>query len=264
MGSATSQALAGARAALAGLGGKDGLATGGQLFEAARVIGDSAQLRSALADSSADPAAKAALVGKVFGSLGAAPKQLLASIAASRWSTQDDLIAGIEEIGIRAIAGSAKAGVSIVDELFAFRSAVDSDAELELAVGSKLGSPDAKAALVSSLLTGKASAETVVIVEQLVRQPRGRRIGQLLSGAASIVADESGLALATVITAAPLTAAQHDRLRAGLAKSYGRDLKLHHVIDPSIIGGVRVQVGDDVIDGSVATRLTDLRLQLAG
>lgn len=264
MGSATSQALAGARAALAGLGGKDGLATGAQLFEAVRVIGDSAQLRGALADSAADPAAKAALVAKVFGSLGAPAKKLLASITASRWSTPDDLLAGIEEIGIRAVAGSVKDGVSIVDELFAFRTAVGSDAELELAVGSKLGSPQAKAALVHSLLSKKASEQTVTIVEQLVRQPRGRRIGQLLSGAASIVADEAGFAVATVITAAPLTAAQLDRLRAGLAKSYGRDLKLNVRLDPSIIGGVRVQVGDDVIDGSVATRLTDLRLQLAG
>ena len=264
MGSATSQALAGARAALAGLGGKDGLATGEQLFEAVRVIGDSAQLRSALADSSADPAAKQALVATVFASLGASAKSLLTSIAASRWSTQDDLLAGIEEIGIRAIAGSAKSGVSIVDERMAFQAAVDSDAELELAVGSKLGSPDAKGALVASLLSKKASAQTVAIVDQLVRQPRGRRIGQLLSTAADIVADEAGLAVATVVTAAPLSAAQLERLRAGLAKSYGRDLKLNHVIDPAIIGGVRVQVGDDVIDGSVSTRLTDLRLQLAG
>lgn len=264
MGSATSQALAGAREALAGLGGKDGLATGEQLFEAVRVVGDSTQLRGALADSSADPAAKEALVATVFASLDAPAKAMLTSIAVSRWSTQDDLLAGIEEIGIRAIAASAKSGVSIVDELMAFQAAVDSDAELELAVGSKLGSPDAKGVLVGSLLSKKASQQTVAIIDQLVRQPRGRRIGQLLSTAADIVADEAGLAVATVITASPLTTAQLDRLRAGLAKSYGRDLKLNVRLDPSIIGGVRVQVGDEVIDGTVATRLADLRLQLAG
>ncbi len=66
-----------------------------------------------------------------------------------------------------------------------------------------------------------------------------------------------------MITAAPITPAQLDRLRASLAKSYGRDLEINQVIDPSIIGGIRVQIGDDVIDGSVSTRINDLRLQLA-
>ncbi len=147
----------------------------------------------------------------------------------------------------------------------AFQTAVDSDAELELAVGSKLGSPDAKGRRSSARCCRRRRVpQTVAIIDQLVRQPRGRRIGQLLSTAADIVADEAGLAVATVITASPLTTAQLDRLRAGLAKSYGRDLKLNVRLDPSIIGGVRVQVGDEVIDGTVATRLADLRLQLAG
>lgn len=264
MGSATREALSAARAALAADGGTDGLATGEQLFEAARVIGDSAQLRNALADPAADPAAKTALVGTVFSSLSAPAKKALSAIVGSRWSTQDDLLAGIEEIGIRAVASSAPEGTSIDDELFTFGTAVSSDAELELAVGSKLGSAAAKSALVTKLLKGKASAQTLAIVDHVVQQPRGRRIGELLRHAASIVADEAGLAVATVTTATPLSQAHLERLRAGLAKTYGRDLTLNEVVDPSIIGGVRVQIGDDVIDGSIASRLNDLRLQLVG
>jgi len=263
MGSATSQALAGARAALAGLGGKDGLATGGQLFEAVRVIGDSAQLRGALADSAADAQAKAALVAEVFASLGSPARQLLASIVASRWSTQDELLAGIEEIGIRAVAGSAAKGTSIEEELFSFGAAVTSNAELELAVGSKLGTASAKSSLVTALLTGKASAQTLAIIDHLVQQPRGRRIGGLIRYAAAIVADAAGLTVATVISAVPLSAAQQKRLVAGLSASRGRDIQLNLVIDPTVVGGLRVQIGDDVIDGSISTRLTELRLQLA-
>jgi F-type H+-transporting ATPase subunit delta len=264
MGSATRVALASARDALAKVSGKDALAAGTQLFEAARVIGGSAQLRAVLADPSVAAQDKAAVIGSVFSAIGEPARALLGEIAASRWSTQDDLLAGIEEVGIRAVASSAKAADSVESELFAFGAAVSSDPELELAVGSKLGSPAAKSALVTKLLAGKASPQTVAIVDHLVQQPRGRRIGELVRTAASLVADEAGLAVATVITAAPLSDAQLDRLRAGLAKSYGRDLKLNLVIDPTIIGGVRVQIGDDVIDGSVATRINDLRLQLAG
>lgn len=264
MGSATREALAAARQTLGAAGGKDGLTTGGQLFEAARVIGDSAQLRSALADPSAPADDKTKVIAAIFGGIGAPARSLLSAIVGERWSSQDDLLAGIEEIAIRAIAASAAKGASIVDELFAFGTAVSSDAGLELAVGSKLGSPAAKSALVHALLGSKASAQTAAILDHLVQQPRGRRIAELLRTASSIVADQDGLSIATVSAAVALSPAQLDRLRAGLSKTYGRDLMLNLVVDPAIIGGLRVQVGDDVIDGSVATRLTQLRLQLAG
>jgi len=262
MGSATREALASAKTALAALASKDALTAGTELFQAGRVIGSSAQLRTTLADPSADAADKAAVVNALFSSLSAPTRALLSSITASRWSSQDDLLAGIEEVGIRAIAASAPGG-SIEAELFTFGKAVASDAGLELAVGSKLGSSESKSALVSALLGGKASAQTLAIVDHLVQQPRGRRINELIRHAASIVADEANLAVATITTAAPLSAAQLERLRVGLAKSHGRDLKLNLVIDPQVLGGIRVQIGDDVIDGSVSTRLTDLRLRLA-
>lgn len=262
MGSATREALASAKTALASVSAKDGLATATQLFEAGRVIGDSAQLLSALADPAADATAKQSLIGTIFSGLGASAKAILGGITASRWSTQDDLLAGIEEIGIRAAALSAGKGVSIEEELFAFSAAVSSDAELELAVGSKLGTPAAKAGLVRALLA-KASPQTLAIVEHLVQQPRGRRIGGLIRQASAIVADQAGLSVATVVSAVPLSAAQLERLRAGLSKQHGRDLRINLRLDPSILGGLRVQIGDDVIDGSVSTRLTDLRIRLA-
>src|SRR6187402_3247865 len=120
MGSATREALAKAKDALGKLGGTDGLAIGEQLFEAGRVIGDSAQLRSALADPSTAAEDKAAVIGAVFSGIGAAARDLLAAVVGNRWSTQDDLLAGIEEIGIRAVAGSAGKDVAIEAELFAF------------------------------------------------------------------------------------------------------------------------------------------------
>ncbi|MET1043435.1 MAG: F0F1 ATP synthase subunit delta [Microbacteriaceae bacterium] len=263
MGSATREALAEASAKLSALSGVD-LATGEQLFAAGRALGESGQLRAALADPSADASSKQVLVARVFSQLSPATIELLQSIAAARWSNQDDLLAGVEEIAIRATARSAPATVNIVAELFAFGSAVTSDSELELAVGSKLGSPAAKAELVKRLMGAKASAHTVAILEHLVQQPRGRRIAELLRTASSIVADQAGTAVATVSTAVPLSSAQLERLRQGLAAQFKRALQINQVIDPSVLGGLRVQVGNDVIDGSIASKLNDLRLQLAG
>ena len=116
----------------------------------------------------------------------------------------------------------------------------------------------------TTLLSTKASPQTVAIVSHLVQQPRGRRIAALLRQAAGVVADEAGLAIATVTSATPLDAKQLDRIAAALGAARGTKLRVNHVIDSSIVGGLRVQLGDEVIDGSVATKLNDLRLQLAG
>ncbi|MBK4347495.1 F0F1 ATP synthase subunit delta [Lacisediminihabitans changchengi] len=272
MGSATREALSAARAELSALGTVT-LATAEELFSAGRIIGASSQLLTLLSESnggtgaqdSADDADKKAAVTAVFGpKFGEQTIRLLHSVVDHRWSSQDDLLAGIEELGLRAAAESAGKDVSIETELFAFATAVTSDPNLELAVGSKLGSSEAKVVLVTRLLEKKVSAQTLTIVRQLVQQPRGRRIGELLRTAATIVADQSGLAVATVTSAAPIATEQLARLQRGLATSYGREVKLNLVIDPTIIGGLRVQLGDDVIDGTVSRKLSDLRLQLAG
>lgn len=263
MGSATREALARSVSALADLGSKADLATAEDLFAAGRVVADSAQLRAVLSDPSADPAGKTALVKRVFASLSAPAVELLVSVASGRWSGQDDLLHAIEELGIRSIAASAPRNLDIAAELLAFGGAVTSDAQLELALRSKLAAPEAKAALAARLLDGKASAQTVAIVRQLVLQPRGRSIRESLRAAARIVAAQDGQTIATVVTARPLPAEQAERLRSSLAAKYG-ELKLNAVVDPTILGGLRVQIGDDVIDGSIASRLNELRLQLAG
>jgi F-type H+-transporting ATPase subunit delta len=265
MGSATREALAASRAALAAHAEWADLATGENLFDAGRVIGDSSQLLAALGDSSADASHKTALVRAVFGAtVTPAALELLLTVAAGRWSSHQDLLAGIEELALRVTAASAPQDLSIRSELFQFGAAVSSDAELELALTSKLGDPQAKVRLIEKLLAHKVSPQALVIVRHLVLQPRGRRIGELLTDAAAIVADQADSIIATVTAAAALQPGQLERLAATLSARYGRNVALNQVIDASVVGGLKVQIGDDVIDGSVATRLKDLRLQLAG
>ena len=198
MGSATRGALAGTRAALAELGRAD-LQVAEDLLAVGRVVGSSSQLRSALVDAEADAAQKRTLVESVFGGrISPDAVKLVNAAATRRWSTGDDFVAGLEDLGYRAAAVSAPEGLDIDAELFAFERAVASDAELELALGSKLSPLPSKLALVDRLLSGKASAQTLAIVRHLVEQPRGRRIGESLRHAASVVADQRGFDVATI------------------------------------------------------------------
>jgi F-type H+-transporting ATPase subunit delta len=167
MGSATREAIAAANAALAKQGTVD-LATGEQLLSAALVVNGSHELRAALADDTAKDSDRIGIVRALFGKYTKPAQAILEALATSRWSSEDDLVAGIEELGIRALASSAPRGLSIDDELFEFGVAVTSNSELELALGSKLGSVDGKIALVDALLKGKASEQTVAILKALL------------------------------------------------------------------------------------------------
>jgi F-type H+-transporting ATPase subunit delta len=263
MGSATRKALAGTHATLRALGRAE-LRVAEDLLSAGRVIGSSKQLRAALADGEADAAQKRTLVETVFGSkLTSDAVTLLTDLTTNRWSDSADLLEGIEDLGFQVAAESAN-DVAIDAELFTVQRAVASDSELELALGSKLSPTALKVQLVDRLLDGKASPQTVAIVSHLVQQPRGRRIGELLRHAAAVVAEQRGFEIATVTSATPLSDAQLERLVQGLEAQYGRTLRVNTIVDPAVIGGVRVQIGDDVIDGSVASRLSSLRQKLAG
>ena len=262
MGSATRESVSTAIAVLNAQAALD-LATGEQLLSAALTVEDSPHLRAALADDAADPADRKSIVHALFGSYTTPAQLVLDSLVSGRWSTSDDLVGGIEQLGIRALAASASKDVSITDELFAFSAAVSSNADLELALGSKLGAVEGRLSLLSRLLEGKVSTQTLAILRALITQPRGRRIAELVRYASTIVAEQSGSTIATITVAKPLEPAQIARLEKALAKQHGSSIRINEVVDPNILGGMRVQIGDEIIDGTVSNRITDLRLRLA-
>lgn len=262
MGSATTQALAATTAELASAKVGD-LDVSRELFAAAREIADSTQLSGALSSWGAPAAARGQVAATLFAGYSPTAVQLLTSAVSQRWSSTEDLIAGIEELAIRAAALGAPT-TDIEGELFQIARAVAANPELELALGSRLGDGAAKGALIETLLGGQASEATTLIASQLVRQPRERRVRALLTRAMTLVADQRGNTVATVRVAAPLDAPQRERLAAALSARYGTDITINVIVDPQVLGGVRVEIGDDVIDGAVSSRLTDLRQRLAG
>jgi F-type H+-transporting ATPase subunit delta len=79
-----------------------------------------------------------------------------------------------------------------------------------------------------------------------------------------VAATVQGEAVATVYVVQPLNDGERDRLAKVLAAQYGREVHLNEIVDPDVIGGIRVEIGDDVFDGTVSSRLDDARRKLAG
>ncbi|QIK62687.1 ATP synthase F1 subunit delta [Leucobacter viscericola] len=257
MGSASREALAKARASLQGRLSKT---AGSELLEAADRIAQAPALVAVLGDASATTESKTQLVERLFGSLSAGARGVLVAAVTEAWSNTDEFVAGVEELGLRA---EALTNAELPEELLAVADLVDRSHELQLSLGSKLIEAEGKVSLVQRLLAGKASASAISVVSHLAANPRGRRLDVALRQAARVAADQEGFELATVTVAAPLSAEQQERLARLLQQSAGRPVKVTTVIEPDLLGGVRIQLADDIIDGSVRARLDDLRQQLA-
>ena len=263
MGAQTNQSLAATKAFVAGARG-DAMALAEGLFAAALALSSSPPLRNQLADASLDVSLRQKLADKVFASLSTDVKALMSQSVELRWSRPEDLQMAFEDMGIRLAAQSAGDSADVVGELLAISTLVHGNAEVELGLGSKRAAASARSALMEKLVGTKVSSQAAAIAAHLVADPRGRKIGAMLNHAAEIVSDEHGMGLAVVHVSRALKPAQRSQIDALLVNRFGRAHYLAEQVDTSIVGGARIRVGDMIIDGSIATRLQDLRTKLAG
>ncbi len=103
-----------------------------------------------------------------------------------------------------------------------------------------------------------------VFVHTLAGEGDVHQLDGILSEFESLITRRSRYLLAHVRSAVPLTADERRQLEQQLARRFGSELQAEYEVDPSLIGGVVVRVGDQVIDGSLAGKLATLREQLSG
>ncbi|MCI2266547.1 F0F1 ATP synthase subunit delta [Sediminivirga luteola] len=242
--------------------------TGEQLLDAVSVLDSSAPLRRSLADTAVAAEAKTSLLDGLFGSrLGAEALGVLQAVAAKRWASAQEFVSGAEHLAVTALASAAREAGRLADteaQLFGFGATVTGSHELQRAFASHDAPAMAKRELANSLVAGKVSPEAVILIGQAAAHPRGRRVTQALEDYAGIVASLQSREVAEVTVAAALSAEQEQQLAARLAGVFGRELVLNVSVDPGVLGGVRVRVGDEVIDDTVAGRLTAVRRKIAG
>lgn len=244
-------------------GGADRSTLAQELFAVVGAVDDSVSLRRALADSSREAAEKQALVERLFtGKVGATTVDVVKAVAGQRWSSDRDLTDTLEAFAVEAVIATAEeAGRAgrVEDELFRFERIVAADRDLLTAVGSGPAPVESRVELVDRLLEGKAAEETVALVRQAVAHPRGRRFDRTVETYLDIIARRREQQTATVTSAVPLSDAERERLAAGLASVYGGAVHVNTIVDPRVLGGVKVEIGDEVIDGTVIRKLDGAR-----
>ncbi|ABS02755.1 F-type H+-transporting ATPase subunit delta [Kineococcus radiotolerans] len=248
--------------------GADAGKTGEDLFAVTSLLDSSVGLRRALTDPSRSGAAKAEFVRRTLsGRITPAALETVVALASARWAAGRDLSDATERLAVVAVVTQAERSGhldALEDELFRFARTVAGSPALRDALADRTA-PDAnRASLAARLLLGKASPETVQLARRAASSSRGMRAERLLEEWVEVVAKRREQLVAHVVSATPLTDAQRERLAATLSRQYGRAIRVNLDVDPHLVGGLRVSVGDDVIDGSISTRLDEARRRLAG
>ncbi|RKN09379.1 F0F1 ATP synthase subunit delta [Streptomyces radicis] len=228
-------------------------------------------LRRVLTDPAQPGEGKAQLVGRLLGGqVGGEAVDLVSGMVRSRWSASRDLVDAVEELADTAdmIAADRDGTLdSVEDELFRFGRIVATSPELRAALSGKDSEGPAVAArteLARSLLRGRAKATTERLVVRLVERPRGRSLDGGLDALSGLAAARRGRSVAVVTSAVPLSDRQRQRLGDALGRLYGRQIQLNLDVDPAVLGGISVRIGDEVIHGTIADRLDEVTRRMAG
>jgi F-type H+-transporting ATPase subunit delta len=238
--------------------GADASAVGRDLFALALALDDAHSLRRALTEPVVPAEAKRRLLHSLFDSrLGAEALRVAEAGVGVRWSSTHDLSDAMEQASVAAHVARADAEGrldALEDDLFRFSRIIEANAALREVLSDPFAPVEGKRRLVEDLVGDKVDPTTTVLLTQAVAG-RHRSMTAVLSLYQRLAAARRDKMVATVWVAAPLSEEHRERLARALAAQQGRDVHLNVVVDPGVMGGVRVAVGEEVLDSTVATRL---------
>jgi F-type H+-transporting ATPase subunit delta len=188
-------------------------------------------------------------------------------LVVAKWSTPRDLADVAEWLAVSAQAFAAEqenALDRLEEELFRFSRIMNANPELRSFLSpSSNSSAEGKAGVVQALLAGKATVQTIELIAHLVTSPRGRNIESGLNEFAQAASDRRNQVIAHVRTAKELTNSQLEKLTKSLSAQVGRNVRINVEVDSAVLGGVSIRFADELIDGSLASRLAQAGRELA-
>lgn len=247
----------------------DGLTTvADELASVARLMVGEPTLKKHFAEPTDDESAKVRLAERLLsGKVGDPTLSLVRTAVSQRWSSEDDLVDGIEHTARLALLKRAEAAGEVdevEDQLFRFGRVLDSEPRLSSILSDYTAPVDGRIQLLDKVLTGGSdvNATAAALLKQTVGLLRGERADEAVTDLAELAVARRGEVVAQVVAAAELSDAQRTRLTEVLSRIYGHPVAIQLTVDPDVLGGLSIAVGDEVIDGSIASRLAAAQTQL--
>lgn len=213
-----------------------------------------------------DAAPKVRLVQRLFADKVGAPALTLVTAAASaRWSNGADLITAVEHVARQALLLSAESAGTVdevEDQLFRFSRVLDAQPRLDILLGDTATPAAGRVGLLRNVVGSGTNPITVALLEQTVRLLSGQSAHEAITELAQIAVARRGELVAHVGAAAELSDAQRTRLNTVLSRIYSHPVRVQVGVDPALLGGLTISVGDEVIDGALSSRLAAAKTQL--
>jgi F-type H+-transporting ATPase subunit delta len=246
--------------------GTDRRAAAAELFALVDALDSTPAVVRVLANPNRTAAAKATLVGAVLAGHDPAAVQFAQQVSGLRWSHDRDLADSLDELAVHAVLSDREAAGALAafeDQVFAFERFLHANRSVRIALGEPESTPQARQALIESLLKGQIEALGRDLLARLAAHPRAHGLAARLWRLSEQCAELRRSLVATVTAASPISTAQATRLESLLTTAFGKAIQLNVSIDPAVVGGLRVRVGDEVVDATVLSRITEVRRALA-
>ena len=242
---------------------EDAWRIGNELFTITKVLDDSIQLERALTDPSRPVADKVAVLKELLGD-NAHPMtmEIMTDLVSRRWSRARDIANAVEDFGVDAMmyyADATDATLQVSIELSELHSALLNLPVVRAKLYDYQATSEARVKLFREVFSGKTlNKVTMRLAEHATCNLRRRRYLETIQWLINKFSRHMGESMVTVTTATPLSKEQVKKLVEVYSAKVGRQVHINSVVDPTVLGGMRIQVGDEVTDNTVVAQLQNL------
>jgi ATP synthase F0 subunit b/ATP synthase F1 delta subunit len=241
---------------------------GDDLASVTKLLARESILARHLADPADDPAPKQGLLETLLeGKVGDTALEVLKAAVSGRWSSDANLVDAVEHVARLALLVRAEredvAG-DVEEQLFRFARVLDAQPRLTTLLGDYSAPAEGRVKLVRDVLDSGSGvdATTVQLISQTVELLRGERADEAVLDLAELAVARRGEVVAHVSAAADLNDEQRTRLTEVLSRIYGHPVSVQLHVNPELLGGLNIAVGDEVIDGTLSSKLAAAETKL--